>query len=469
MSEILNLSYGQYSNNITTHLYNYQESLIPYTNEQKQQQKNDLNIFLYRSLQQNKTVNYYPRSIIFELRSGLGSLNKYEYSESMPNYDMNIINKPSITKNEYQKSLDTGNSNSNLLNVTNTKYWTDFNKLIYDPKSLITTPNYIHNYNQFGSHYNIPNLKYELFENGVEEFKNCETEVDENFRYWLEKCDFLQGLQVGTNLNDSWGGFTNSMIEFVQDEFFNSKGNFWIYGNFLAKPKTSLSKISEIKTFLECYKNSNLFFPIAPNLDSPLIELNKDSVWQTSCIPSIFINSIWGLNNSKDDPIKMYEFSSLITKGDESKKIINEIKIVDDGDFNQPIDINSFDIDNFENLEPSINLGISSSQIEVKYYSKNIITNQIDMEIDETNIFNNPTITDILNVDTFPKVLKTRQFHVEFNIHSGIKTYLKDHKKFLQRVRSLNTDTKEEMIEDISNIISNYSTGFESEDDEFYD
>ncbi|KAI5961638.1 DML1 [Candida pseudojiufengensis] len=464
--EIFNLSYGQYSNNTLTHLYNYQESLIPYTKETKL--TNDLNVFLYRSKQNDKSINYYPRAIIYELRGGLGSLNKYEYSENIPAYDMQIINKPTTTtKNEYQRNLDiSGESNSNLLNTTNTKYWTDFNKLIYNPKSIITTPNYMHNYKDYGTHYNFPNLKFDIFENGVEEFRNCEFETEDNFRYWIEKCDFLQGLQINTSISDSWGGFTNSMIEFLQDEFFNNKGNFWIFGDIQTVSKQSTTKISEIKTFLECFKNSTLFFPLKLDLNSSILNLDKNSIWQTSCISSIFINSIWGLNNSIDDPINMSTLSNLITKDDENRKIINEIKIINDGNLGD-IDYTTIDLNNFE---PNINLGISTTtNNDTKYYSKNIITSNIDMDIDNTNIFNNPTITNILDVDTFPKVLKTKDFHTEFNVNSNLKNLLKENKKFIQRVRNLNIDVRDELIDDISNLISIYSSGFESEDEEFYD
>lgn len=183
---------------------------------------NQLSTFLYKSIA-NGSANYYPRALLFDLRGGLGALNKYEYSEEVPQLNMPVVNQQRVTtqlqKNEYQKSLDQGKTDGSLLNTGNTKYWTDYNKLIYNPKSVITLPSYQHQYNNFGSNYNLPAQKFDTFSTGKDEFKSIEVESMESFRYWLEKCDFLQGLQIGTTIDDSWSGITTSMIEVVQDEF----------------------------------------------------------------------------------------------------------------------------------------------------------------------------------------------------------------------------------------------------------
>ena len=75
-------------------------------------------------------------------------------------------------------------------------------------------------------------MKYDSFNIGQEEFKACNNgnsgsgyddndnnKLIENFRYFLEKTDRLQGLQLLTNLNDAWGGFTSEMLIDLIDEF----------------------------------------------------------------------------------------------------------------------------------------------------------------------------------------------------------------------------------------------------------
>ena len=85
MSEIITLSYGLICNNTVTHLYNTQESLISYTPSSKP--NHDLQVFLTRF--KSTSVSYSPRALIYDLRNGLGALNKYEYHETLP-VDLNF-------------------------------------------------------------------------------------------------------------------------------------------------------------------------------------------------------------------------------------------------------------------------------------------------------------------------------------------------------------------------------------------
>ena len=85
MSEIITLSYGLICNNTVTHLYNTQESLISYTPSSKP--NHDLQVFLTRF--KSTSVSYSPRALIYDLRNGLGALNKYEYHETVP-VDLNF-------------------------------------------------------------------------------------------------------------------------------------------------------------------------------------------------------------------------------------------------------------------------------------------------------------------------------------------------------------------------------------------
>ncbi|KAI3402841.2 DML1 [Candida oxycetoniae] len=507
MSEILNLSFGQYANNTITHLFNCQESEVSYV--KKKRSNHDLNTFLHKTNASSAAVTgsnskYCPRALLFDLRGGLGALKKYEYSESIPNFDMPVLNSSATTclvKNEYQKNLDKGIVSPNSpLNSGNTKYWTDFNKLVYNPKSLTTVPNYIHEHNQPGSHYNFANQKFETYNTGQNEFKNVQANAIENFRYWLEKCDFLQGIQIGTSLNDSWGGFSTSMIQSIQDEFFNNKENVWIFASFgqesknKNKNKSRMRAVSEIKTFVELINNSTLLFPIKPNFSSltsssMLHNLDPDSIWHTAAIPAMFINSIWGINNQYVDQVSMTKLQDNLLRGEKTRKIVNEIKIINSNSNNNEIrDMMDVDLSNLQDWafklnqpkhNQNINLGISGSN--KKCFSRNsIMKNPVEPTLDQniTNIYSNPWIENILQSDTFPDILtngKRSQFHIEFNVHGGLKDFFKQYRTIIERTKSSIelteiVDDKSELFEDLNNIISNYSSGFDSEDDDdFYD
>lgn len=500
MSEILNLSYGQYSNSTLTHLYNFQESQIPYTKDTKL--NNQLSTFLYKSIA-NGSANYYPRALLFDLRGGLGALNKYEYSEEVPQLNMPVVNQQRVTtqlqKNEYQKSLDQGKTDGSLLNTGNTKYWTDYNKLIYNPKSVITLPSYQHQYDKFGSNYNLPAQKFDTFSTGKDEFKSIEVESMESFRYWLEKCDFLQGLQIGTTIDDSWSGVTTSMIEVVQDEFFNNKENIWIYGQYnhqLQREKPSIiHKVSQIKSFVELYKSLSLFIPLSPDYNSPMLSgLDTSSIWHTSCIPALFVNLIWGVNNQYVDQVNMLHMQENLLRGDEARKIVNEVKVIGERDVGVSDMMMEVDLTKVRDLSTltqqalklEINLGISKSTENIRYINRNYVLqdkkkldvsgNSIASNDDDvpTNVYTNPYMTKITEIDTFPNILQNKrdEFHIEFNVHNGIKDTLKPYKTTIDRLR-LNLDDliedKAELVEDINNIILSYSSGFESDGDDYYD
>lgn len=534
MGEIITLSYGLLCNNTVTHLYNTQESLISYKPSSKA--NHDLQVFLTRY--KSTSVSYSPRALIYDLRNGLGALNKYEYHEPLP-VDFNLsllttnttasasasatnnslesgynLKKARVEKNEYQQKLDQGITDGSLLNVNNTKYWTDYNKLIYNPKSLTTVNNFVHNEknHESGYHYNFDNLKYDLFNIGQEEFKACNNDNNghgfgdgdsnkliENFRYFLEKTDKLQGLQLLTNLNDAWGGFTNEMLIDLIDEFFNNtssdKLNLWIYGLMNStsssdKTQSIRSKLSFIKTFIELTKQLSLVFPmnlnglkdVGLNNNYSILtdKFNLSSNWHQSSLYATFINSIWGLNNQLKNQINMTHLQNDIVKLNPNQKIINQIKFKQKenkhGHEQQQLfgsDVNQFNLKDIVNLQDlnsfgksskasdaqrELNLGISkNATIDTgsdTYH--NFVQNSISASTAEdvgilrdeqgqngiVNNYINSYIGNIFQVETFPvDILKSSSSNTinvitEFNVNDGLKHYLKPYIKLVANVRN---------------------------------
>ncbi|EMG45465.1 hypothetical protein G210_4345 [Candida maltosa Xu316] len=451
MTEVISLSYGQESNHVITHLYNTQESLIPYTPTSPLH--HDLQVFLSRF--KSTTSTYSPRALIYDLRNGLGALNKFEYHETIPTLDMPVVNQHRIPeKNEYQKKLDEGITDGSLLNTANTTHWTDYNKLIYNPKSLHTVKNFVEMDKGKGHHYNFHNLKFELYNVGQEEFKDNndgdgdEDGLIENFRYFLEKADNLQGLQVFTNIDDAWGGFTSEMILELVDEYFNNnnKMNLWIYG-LISEAKTIKDRVSRIKTLAELTKQSNMLIPFdMHNLqeNSSLLsdKFNPESSWHKSSIPALFINSIWGLNNQFKNGVNMSHLQSDILQNNENRKIINQIKIVGEEQQDaqmmdvklKDIDINNFDFSSLgsKKTTKSINLGLSKDDSPRNFVKNYISETKLDIQGENTNQYLNPYIENMVHVDTFPTdILSSTKFYTEFNIHDGLKEYLKPYQKLI--------------------------------------
>lgn len=355
-------------------------------------------------------------------------------------------------------------------------------------------------------------MKYDSFNIGQEEFKACNNgnggygyddndnnKSIENFRYFLEKTDRLQGLQLLTNLNDAWGGFTSEMLIDLIDEFFNNtssdKQNLWIYGimnstKLSEKTQSIRTKLSFIKTLIELTKQLSLIFPM--NLNNSKDEswhnnysmltdkYNSGSNWHQSSLYATFINSIWGLNNQLKNQISMTHLQNDIVKLNPNQKIINQIKIKQEksgnGDKQNQLfgsDLNQFNLKDIVNLKDLSNLGKSSdtsaTQREINLgISKNASTNtgndayhnfvqnrissstsqnekmMKDKEQEQNGIINNylnPYIDNIFQVETFPvDILKSSSnainISTEFNVNDGLKSYLKPYIKLVSNIRN---------------------------------
>ncbi|KAG7192553.1 mtDNA inheritance, partitioning of the mitochondrial organelle [Scheffersomyces spartinae] len=515
MSEVINVSSGPSSNHVLTHLYNVQESHIPYKRTDQIEYKNQT--FMTAFKKKNGSVDYSPRALLFDFRDGLGSLNKYEYHEKKPtisNFDpIHIIyTGRKVEKNEYQLGLDQGTKvTGELLSSTNTKYWADYNKLIYQPYSLCTLENWelpsdssnSSDSSNFGSHKHFHNKKYSLYNQGVEEFEENPDEGLENFRKLLENVDSFQGVNLFTELDSAWGGFTHELIVQLRDEYFNSnsKKQIWCWSLSSATYKPKLNHLlSRIQTFIELAMSSSVFIPLNVDTNSLMLS-NLDSIspWQVSSTYAIIINSLWDLNSKLKDSVDMATLEDGLLRGSNSKRnIVNEFQLkqivrkpkpkanqfgimdVDLSAYYQTGSITTVG-STTETVEApsSIDFSYCSGPSRAEYFSSNYIvpTNDQDLgPIEEnalTNIYHDDSIGQIGNIDTFPKSIYTvplSDTYVKFGINNSLKEELKTYRKI---IKGLRRDTeviedKAELIETISDFIDEYTTGYEDESDEEY-
>lgn len=492
MSEVINLSLSQRANHLLAHLYNNQEAHLPYSKTATVDYDNS--VFLSTSKNPNGTVNYSPRSLNYDLTRGYGSLGKYEYYESkadiLGQYEV-IQTGEKMDKNEYQKALDKGMNKSNTLNVNNTKYWTDYNKLIYSPKSLNQLNNWEYKPHDFGINRSFPNLKFDTFNKGKEEYHQYSEDSLENFRNTLEECDLIQGVNLISELDSAWGGFTNELLVDLKDEFFNnginSKYNIWVHGliNHNLNPKLN-QLYSRINSIIELSFNSTLFFPMNLNSSSECLGSGYDetSEWHNSSIHAIFLNSIWGLNNQIKNPVKMSVIEDELLRGFDKRNIVNEIKIHKNkqasNDFGM-VDIDRASLYNLvDNIKikdkpDSIDLSLSDSK-NSKYFAKSYIIPN-DQSLAESlnkkenfpiNIYKNNRINDILNNDTFPNILEDKSVYSEFSSSNTLKNDLKFYREVIKRSRENEViEDKFELIEKISELIEEYTIGYDESDEEY--
>lgn len=102
------------------------------------------------------------------------------------------------------------------------RYWSDFSRVYYHPKSL----NQLYDYE-----INSSIRPFDKWSLGRELFDSLDKEhdiVDRDFRPFVEEADQMQGLQIVTTIDDAWGGFATDYVERLRDEY--GKTTIWVWG-----------------------------------------------------------------------------------------------------------------------------------------------------------------------------------------------------------------------------------------------
>ncbi|QRG40848.1 hypothetical protein FDK38_005340 [Candidozyma auris] len=481
MQEVISIAASQSSGHLVTHLYNVQESYIPYSRDAKLTHKND--VYLDPS-KVNGKVNYYPRSLNIELSGGYGYLSKYAFQQAEADLsafqNVKIEQKPRVRKNEYQERLDEGKAtDASMLDLENTQYWTDYNRLIYKPSSLLTIDDYK---NPEGFHKHFERLKFNTFNIGSAEYKQYEDQVDDAFRKLLESSDNIQGINIFSELDNAWGGFSSEMLIQLRDEYFNngvsSKYNIWCYG--ISSPELPKSQtLTRIRSFIELSKSSSLLFPLGLDASSSLLtdSFRNNSKWHREAVHAFFVNSIWSLCNRMKDGVSMAEMESHLLRGFDKRNIVNEIKIHENPQ-KKALDI----IDDPRIIEailrgepmPSQKPGELSLSLMPSASTAKPFFNQYILPADEEKElcgkkYVNSDIQKICHVDSFPNIFTTDNLYTAFGQSTGLKDYLKVYRKIVQRTRFSKDieimGDKGELIEDISNLVDEYTQGYDSDEE----
>jgi Tubulin domain len=132
-----------------------------------------------------------------------------------------ILQNTPIEQHPYQRSLDQGLDPPELSTET-VRYWSDFNRVFYHPRSIIQL-------NEF--ELNSVLMPFEKWNTGEELFISLDKEhdlLDRDLRLFAEESDQLQALQIITGVDNAWGGFATRYLERLKDEF--GKTSIWIWG-----------------------------------------------------------------------------------------------------------------------------------------------------------------------------------------------------------------------------------------------
>ncbi|KAI9660477.1 MAG: mtDNA inheritance, partitioning of the mitochondrial organelle [Bathelium mastoideum] len=296
MHEILTLQLGQQSNYLATHFWNTQESYFTYGGQDESPVEHD--IHFRPGIGADGSETYTPRTVIYDLKGGFGSLRKINalYAAEEDPISQGLWNGPTVPHRQtpippstYQQHLDAG-LDPPPLTTSSVRYWSDYNRVFYHPKSIVQIAEY-----ELQSQL----VPFEQWDVGEELFINLDREhdlLDRDLRPFAEECDQLQGLQVIAGVDDAWGGFATRYLERMRDEF--GKASIWVWGlvegNEAAREKQLQRLVNSAKSMQQITALASVYVPMT-SIPSPLpsyAKMDNSSLWHTSALQATALESM---------------------------------------------------------------------------------------------------------------------------------------------------------------------------------
>ena len=127
-----------------------------------------------------------------------------------------------IEQSAYQQSLEQGLEPPQLT-TESVRYWSDFSRVYFHPKSIIQLNEY---------ELNSALMPFENWTAGEDLFNSLDKEhdlLDRDLRVFAEEADQLQGIQMMGGIDDAWGGFAARYLDRIRDEY--GKTAVWFWGS----------------------------------------------------------------------------------------------------------------------------------------------------------------------------------------------------------------------------------------------
>lgn len=472
MHEVLTISLSPKANFLSTHFFNSQENYLDY-DVSSTKQLNDPSIYLRPSLRAN-TVNYTPRALLWDYKNGFGSLGQFEYASITGDTEVQdkaevITTRARIQKNEYQQALDEGKPLPRLTN-NDIRYWSDFSRVLYEPNSFNALENW--EYDPVSS----PNGKlakgsmdqtreFKNFHVGVEEWDNANgfEFLEENYRRALEETDLLNGVNLVSDLDTAWGGFTSELLNELRDDY-NSKSEIFQYSLFKRQKMTTNDLLSRIRGFVALRKNSSLFIPLGVPDKFPN-GLNPESQWNTSAMQNTVYESIQILNSQREGRINFANFRSGLTIGANERNVVSDIKVkINDQEYNFSRDFF------FTEGKPKKKFSQPHSFSETRIYraTEPIEDKREEKKPSAVNEYHSKLQLSL--PDSYPEGILSKgdKFTVEMNIDSSTRSKLLEWKAFVSKALR-DSDERSELVDELSTLSQNYEHGWTDSDEEYDD
>ncbi|KAI8085008.1 tubulin domain-containing protein [Halteromyces radiatus] len=327
MREILTLQLGPTASYIGTHFWNTQEAYFNYGDSDLEPEF-EHDVLFRAGISSLGVETYTPRALIYDLKGGFGSLQKYNklYSgvDTGVEWDQGVNTISSeIEKHPYQQQLELLEEGRTTLTDAvpqldqTVTTWSDFNRVYYHPRAL----------NSIATHQaDDPLSPFDTYTIGRQAYADNEKEADifENaFRNMVEECDQLQGFQLFAGVDDAFGGFTEELLNNIRDEF--SKSTILTFGvmasdssgNMRWQQKKSLNRVLSTTRLSSL---SSIYIPLYdPTYDciqacglASYIRPNCKSLYHTSAILSAAIETVTTPYRLKKTKSRLDELDGLL-------------------------------------------------------------------------------------------------------------------------------------------------------------
>lgn len=183
------------------------------------------------------------------------------------------------------------------LKPSSVRYWSDFSRVFYHPKSL----NQLYDYEL-----NSSIRPFDKWDLGRELFQSLDREqdmVDRDFRPFVEEADQMQGIQLLTSLDDAWGGFAADYLERMRDEY--PKATIWTWG--LQPYRLSRAQLPNVaRSVVAMSEQASMLVPLTTPTAGlpPNVHLTQDSAWQTSALLSTALETATFASRAKAGPLR---------------------------------------------------------------------------------------------------------------------------------------------------------------------
>ncbi|PVH97753.1 tubulin nucleotide-binding domain-like protein [Periconia macrospinosa] len=277
------------------------ESYFTYPPEPESPVNHD--ILFRQGISPDGSDTFTPRTLIYDLKGAFGSMKKvsalYEREDEV-NVDRSHVwpSKPvvqrlaPIQQSPYQAHLDAG-LEPPPLDASTVRYWSDYSRLFYHPKSLVQLSEF---------DVNDKLMPFEKWEVGMELFEKLEREddlVDRDLRPFVEECDGVQGIQIFTGVDDAWGGWASGWIERLRDEY--GKLSIWTWGigdqggNTSVPREKRLQQIENASRSLQTLaEHSSVYVPMTniPKSLPSYLSIDPNSPWHIGALQCVGLESM---------------------------------------------------------------------------------------------------------------------------------------------------------------------------------